>query len=443
MRVYAIKNRFIYQRQIYVEINKGSSDSTVRHGLLWKTSGGFYYWKYDEAKDRMKKYELDMDDYYVNTSFTHVALIRGTDVDIRGDEWEMEFNMLADQMRSSLESLSRWPYPEPKGWSSAEIETPYCGMDYSTTTCFVCLDDYEPQTFRHLLKCGHHSHPECFDELVQTFHSAPNCPTCRQKGMLAQYCLAPVMVEQPPSSFPVFVKTEGGVISLEVFKDDSIEALKGQIQAKEGIPSYQLRLMFQGKLLTTGTVGDYGIGKESEVTILQPPLQGGGKRARGDAVASKRSTKESKLADVTEELGTAMMRLQIGQDAPAIREIYRKATVFAQHIARIDDPMTREVSLLSDEAIQNISDTIASNNNVDERMRVICEAIFANDAAALKETERQIQKSKEVMHLICQFAMIKQFAEPTGNISWTKFNKLMNTRIARGLAPAAAPGLGP
>jgi hypothetical protein len=62
-------------------------------------------------------------------------------------------------------------------------------------------------------------------------------------------------------------------IQLEVYMNDSIEAVKGQIQGKEGIPSYELRLMFQGKLLTNGTVSENAITKESVLTILQPPLK--------------------------------------------------------------------------------------------------------------------------------------------------------------------------
>jgi hypothetical protein len=54
MRIYEIKNRFVFQNNIYVEILKSDSNTAVHHGLLWKTSGDFYYWKYDEVKDRLK-----------------------------------------------------------------------------------------------------------------------------------------------------------------------------------------------------------------------------------------------------------------------------------------------------------------------------------------------------------------------------------------------------
>jgi len=94
-------------------------------------------------------------------------------------------------------------------------------------------------------------------------HEKPGLPKAINTGVSARSA-----TEQQPT-YQIFYKIQGATRTLDVAPADTIEDVKARIQAKEGIPIDEQRLIFQCRQLEDSrTVSDCNIEKESTLHVV-------------------------------------------------------------------------------------------------------------------------------------------------------------------------------
>ena len=279
--------------------------------------------------------------------------------------------------------------------------------------------------------CGHRYHPGCFDEVV---NYSPAC-VYRCGGVLDRICLErfkPVSEKikltihmGKSKDVPIVTKLTASGESLHT----TVQALTG---ADEG--SFYLERAGTVKVIQDNAdhLSFYGVEDGDSINLLMRGF-GGGKRGAARAgsappAARTRMTKQLRIAELEEDIALNLVRLNLGvaQQPPAVRELIAAALQICGEFKNNERALTGKIAALTADDRSALSLALFANNNLDERFKLMSEAFFPTEFEKLREVERQVQKSRELLVQLTSFGAYRHFGDESGQMGWSKFVGKLN-----------------
>jgi len=219
------------------------------------------------------------------------------------------------------------------------------------------------------------------------------------------------------------------------------------IENELDMPSGSIYLYINGKRAEIfRRVAEYEmlLNPDSANVLLKLFLRGGAKRGRIEKSAA-RTSKVVKTKELKEEIGTHLLRLNIGILAPVVGQVVRLLAEISQqmvnHEGEIISMMTAPLSIAK---LQQMLEITSTSNGMDTRMNSLCDILFVNGFEIIDDLKHQLTSGDKAMRSTIHLCMLQQFGnDETGAISWTSFSKVIVKAMSdKVLAAAAANAAG-
>jgi hypothetical protein len=300
--------------------------------------------------------------------------------------------------------------------------------------CPICTEEFDSDEKVIVALCGHRYHPGCFDEVVD--HSTTCVYRC---GVLDRICLErfkPVSEKikltihmGKSKDVPIVTKLTASGESLHT----TVRALTG---ADEG--SFYLERAGTVKVIQDNAdhLSFYGVEDGDTINFLMRGF-GGGKRgsasASGAAVSGKklRNTKGDKLKDLEELAGNLLLRLQARHDVapPVIRRLIPQCLARCAELRLQMTPLDQMLTIITKKKAETLSTELYGHNNVDDRFLQVTATCFEAVFDEMREIELQFVKTRELCNGLVTYALMKQYGDANGTMSWTRLSTAMNKKV--------------
>ena len=317
---------------------------------------------------------------------------------------------------------------------SAEALVMPCTEKRFNNECPICTEAFDSDETVIVALCGHRYHQACFDEGLDFF------ATCVYRcegasGLLDRVCLERFKPVSEKIKLTIHMG-KGKDVPIVTKLTASGESLHTTVRALTGADEGSFYLERAGTVKVIQDNADhlsfYGVEDEGSINFLMRGF-GGGKRGAARAgsappAARTRMTMQLRIAELEEDIALNLVRLNLGaaQQPPAVRDLVAAAIRIGADFKNSERALDGKMAELSPDDRSAFSLALFSNNNLEERFKLMSEAFFTVNFEQLREVERQVQKSRELLVQLTSFGAYRHFGDEAGLMSWTKFVGKLN-----------------
>jgi hypothetical protein len=316
-----------------------------------------------------------------------------------------------------------------------------CGSKRYNNECPICTFEFvSDEKVVLVLLCGHRYHQECFDGSTQ--HSTKCVMRCEgASGVMDRVCLERFKPVSETISIRVII-AKGKEVPIFVKLTDPVTELHKTVRTLTGYPeeSYWMKRAGYTTIIQDNAdlVSFFGLEDGDGVNVTIRGF-GGGKRgsasasgaASGTSFKKLRVNKQERLKELEEMAGVLLLRLQARHDVapPVVRRMLPLCVQRCQELRAQVKPFDQMLTLLTKEQAETLATDLFSHNNVDDRFLQVTTTCFEDVFDEMKEVELQFVKTRELLNGLVSYALLKQYGDVNGMMSWTRLSVHLNKKV--------------
>jgi hypothetical protein len=219
------------------------------------------------------------------------------------------------------------------------------------------------------------------------------------------------------------------MVSLNATGVDTVDNLKGQIQAKKNVPPAWLTLIYKGDVMQDGKpLSAYNFPSKGAIVLCRiGKVVGGGKQAKITKTKGNKSDKMKLLAGMVVGMKAKVDTLK----GDLVKEV---STAVTTKLTAVKGGQKIVRAALTDmEVPQKLSVTKAlGSNNMDHKFNAVSSIVFQKYESKIMKAKRDLDDVLEMARAFTKFAVVSEFGDEAGDVQWSAIRELAATEDAEG-----------
>eukprot|EP00438_Fugacium_kawagutii_P002206 Skav236700 [mRNA] locus=scaffold4101:110781:112451:+ [translate_table: standard] len=161
--------------------------------------------------------------------------------------------------------------------------------------------------------------------------------------------------------------------------------------------------------------------KDLELVIVASGFLGSGKRAVSGKAKAGKADKETKMKDLTEKVGTTLLRIGAGNPPDFIQQIINNIVMLKDQLATKPDLIMDGLSTLNVEEVKKLQSGLGSSHTY-QRVIAVTKALYPNEHVQVEEIAKLCNYLTDAMNGFVELCIMTHYSNDDGSLQWQKMS---------------------